>query len=195
MPIIGRFGSLAGLGSLILPGGAMESIATVSVGSGGASSVSFSDIPSGFQHLQIRWVGRCTDATARRTRIRFNGDTAANYSIHLLAGDGATAIAAASASVAQTSGSALSASNDLSNAFVASIEDVLDYASTTKNKTVRSFSGADYNGGAGGSGAGQVNLWSGAWYSTSAVTSLSIFWTAGNWAQHSQVALYGLRAP
>jgi hypothetical protein len=32
MPIIGRFGSLAGLGSLILPGGAMESIATVTVG-------------------------------------------------------------------------------------------------------------------------------------------------------------------
>ncbi len=45
MPIVGQFGSLAGFG--MFPGGAFESIATVTVGSGGASSIEFASIPSG----------------------------------------------------------------------------------------------------------------------------------------------------
>jgi len=36
--------------------GDFESIATVSVGSGGAADVTFSSIPATFTHLQIRYI-------------------------------------------------------------------------------------------------------------------------------------------
>ena len=167
----------------------MESIATVTVGSGGAANIEFTSIPGGFQHLQIRWIGRCTDGTVQRCRMRFNSDsTAANYSVHLLEGDGAGASAAAAANYGKAVGSATSASTNLSSTFVSAITDVLDYASTSKNKTVRSMSGADFNG------SGLIGLWSSGWFSTSAITSISLFWDAGNFAQHSTAALYGVRA-
>ena len=71
-----------------------ESIATVTVGSGGSSSISFSSIPSTYKHLQVRCIARSS-----RTQnsgygvIRFNSDTGTNYSYHSLAGDGASASA------------------------------------------------------------------------------------------------------
>jgi hypothetical protein len=189
MPIVGQFGSLAGFG--VFPGGAFESIATVTVGSGGAANIEFTSIPSTYQHLQIRWIGRCTDAGVQRCRMRFNSDsTAANYSVHLIEGSGSGVIAAAVANYGKAIGSATSKSSDLSSTFVANVVDILDYASTTKNKTVRSLSGQDLNG-----GDGVIDLWSSGWFSTSAVSSISLFWDAGNFAQHSTAALYGVKAP
>jgi hypothetical protein len=39
--------------------GDFESIATVSVGSGGAADVEFTSIPATYTHLQIRGIGNC----------------------------------------------------------------------------------------------------------------------------------------
>lgn len=190
MPLVGRFGSLAGLGSLILPGGAFESIATVTVGSGGASSIEFTSIPGGFQHLQIRMIGRTTNSGSTRHRLRINGDTtSSSYSAHLLEGEGVAASASGAANFGKAIGSGVSSSTDTANVFVASVIDILDYASTSKNKTVRAISGSDTNG------AGTIGIWSSGWFSTSAVTSLLLYWDSGNFAQHSTAALYGLRAP
>lgn len=191
MPTVTAFGGLGAFGFGVFPGGALESIATVTVGSGGASSITFSDIPGGFQHLQIRWIGRCTDAGDQRVRMRFNSDsTAANYAVHLLRGDGVTASASAATSYGKAVGSGVGYSGALASTFVPCITDVLDYASTSKNKVVRTFSGANYNTGA----SDEVTLWSSVWLSTSAITSVNLFWDAGNFAQYSQAALYGVRA-
>jgi len=174
----------------IFAGGDFESIATVTVGSGGAANIEFTSIPGTYQHLQIRWIGRCSDATTRRVRMRFNSDTtAANYSVHLIEADGAGVIASGAANYGQAIGSALGASGSLASTFVATVTDVLDYSSTSKNKTVRALSGGDYNG------TGGISLWSSGWLQTSAITSVSMYWDAGNWAQHSTAALYGVKAP
>jgi hypothetical protein len=189
MPIIGRFGSLAGLGSLILPGGAMESIATVTVGSGGASSIEFTSIPGTYQHLQVRGLTKDTVGAASYSCLtQFNGDTtAANYATHILQGNGTTASSAGYTST----GGAYTPVNPGSSLtyFGAFVIDILDYSNTSKNTTIRSMDGHDQNG------SGAVRLVSGLWISTAAVTSIKL--VAGNtaFAQHSTAALFGLRAP
>lgn len=183
MPIVGQFGSLAGLGPLMLPGGAMESIATVTVGSGGASSITFSDIPGGFQHLQIRATWRAS--TASEIEVSFNSDTTnTNYRRHLLYGTGGSAVAG-SGQLRSVGGYFDSGTN----VFTGSIIDVLDYGSTSKNTTVRSFWGTENNS------SGYVGIYSMLWVNTNAVTSIALTPSGGTFSQFSSYALYGLRAP
>ena len=73
-----------------------ESIATTTVGALGASSVTFSSIPSTYKHLQLRWIARSNRVAAQDfVDIRLNSDTGANYSAHLLYGDGSAATSTA----------------------------------------------------------------------------------------------------
>lgn len=164
-------------------------IATVTVGSGGASEAVFSDIPGTFQHLQIRAILRRSTGTNSNNFVRFNSDTGSNYAWHRLQGDGSSAAATASSS-ASTMEVFWSHANvtNVNNQFAGGVIDILDYANTSKTKVLRSFGGNDMNGG------GQVQLHSGLWNSTSAITAIRLY-TNDTWAQYSQVCLYGLRAP
>lgn len=168
--------------------GDFESIATVLVGAGGAADVTFSSIPSTYQHLQIRIMSRRTSANANdeQTYIQFNGDTASNYSHHLLYGTGAAVAALAGTSTAfmafyETPGAT-------SNGFNGAIIDVLDYKDTNKNTTIRTLAGFDNNG-----AANSLGLASGLWRSTAAITSIKLYPSIGNWGQHSHFALYGIK--
>ena len=168
-----------------------ESIATVTVGSGGQSSISFSSIPSTYKHLQVRGISRDTSSTyaANDMIMQFNGDTAAYYSWHRLYGTGsvATADSAANASymlIGQESTATASASF-----FGASVIDILDYVDTNKYKTVRCLTGIDLNGGT----DGRIMLTSGNWRSTSAVSTILVKPVSGNFVQYSSFALYGIK--
>ena len=70
-----------------------EHIQSITVGSLGASSVTFSNIPQGYKHLQIRGVARTAyDGAYDALFMQFNGDAStANYVTHALNGDGASA--------------------------------------------------------------------------------------------------------
>jgi hypothetical protein len=160
-----------------------ESIATVTVGAGGASSVEFTSIPSTYQHLEIRWIAKAASGT--RLRLQINGDTATNYSTHLLIGDGSGVASIGAANEAKIAISA--ATSGTSGVFCAGVVSVLDYKDSNKFKTVRTLSGIDNNG------SGEVALNSGAWRSTSAVTSLKFYWDSGNLDQYSSFALYGIK--
>jgi hypothetical protein len=73
---------------------------------------------------------------------------------------------------------------------VSAIMDVHDYASTTKNKTMRSFGGSD---GADYFVTGTVGLLSGLWMNTNAITSITIALGAGNYSTNSKFSLYGIK--
>ena len=161
-----------------------ESIATVTVGSGGAASAEFTSIPSTYTHLEIRWIAKVTTG-ATRLRVQINSDTTANYSTHLLIGDG-TAYAAAAANTDRIAiSAAINAASGTS--FCAGVVSVLDYKYTNKYKTVRTLSGVDYNT------SGEIAFNSGAWRSTSAVTSLKFLMDSGDIDQYSSLALYGIK--
>ena len=167
-----------------------SSIATVTVGSGGASSVSFTGIPSTYQHLQVRFLGRSSynnSGSSVNLYYRLNNDTASNYSQHAFRGDGNTVFASGSASQgAMYPGAGIADAGSTASVFGGGVLDLLDYANTNKNKTARVLNGFD------GNGNGQIVFSSGAWYSTTAVNRLDLT-TDGNWVQYSSFALYGIR--
>jgi hypothetical protein len=175
-----------------------ESIATVTVGAGGSSTLDFSSIASTYQHLQIRGIARSNRATYANDgiKITFNGSTTGNlYSDHSLWGDGATALALSDTSANYIyTVSTLSSSAGSNGAFAGFVLDVLDYASTSKYKTIRVIGGYDLNGTIAGYG-GYAGISSGLWQSTNAISSISFapnFGTSFN--QYTTVALYGVKA-
>ena len=169
-----------------------ESIATVTVGSGGAADVEFTSIPSTYTHLQIRGIAR-TDRTAYFLdfgKMNFNSDTGSNYTTHHLYGDGSGAFTFADVNIAYTSILRFTgvASPTPSDTFGAFVVDILDYKDTNKFKTIRNLGGADTNG------AGELGLFSGLWRSTSAITSITIAPGGGTqFNEYTQFALYGIK--
>ena len=163
--------------------GSYESIATVSVGSGGAANVEFTSIPGTYTHLQIRQMSLTTE-NGPNTLIRFNSDTGNNYANHQLYGTGSSALASGNTSIDYIFGSVFS--NSSTSPSVA-VVDILDYANTNKYKTVRLLSGCDTNGG------GLIILRSGVWMNTNAITSIQLPISAGNYSQYSHFALYGIK--
>lgn len=193
-PIISAKGGLssAGYGQFFLIGSttSFDSIATYTIGSGGQSTVTFGSIPSTYKHLQIRALARGGNSDVQSTlRIQFNSDTTSSYSYHRLQGDGSSASASGGASFTYNYlYFGVSGANAGSNIFGANVIDILDYALTTKNKTVRFLGGIDNNG------SGGVGLGSGGWYKTDAITSISLSVDGGsNFAQYTQFALYGIK--
>ncbi len=165
-------------------GGDYESIATVTVGAGGTSTITFSSIPSTYQHLQIRYIAR-NSSLSSNTVMTFNSDSAGNYSTHYLLGNGASASSAGEVNSTYIYTDILS---QTSTSYAATIVDVLDYKDTNKYTTARSLSGLDMNG------SGTVWLVSGAWRNTAAVNSITFKIGAGfNFAQYSSFALYGIK--
>lgn len=164
-----------------------ESIATTTVGAGGQASVTFSSIPSTYTHLQIRYMGKSTDTSGNwaAVQIQLNGDTATNYATHALYGDGASALAAVSASYSGH----LFYSGRSTLQVGAAIIDILDYKNTNKNKTIRTLAGVDNNG------SGIVDLTSGLWMNTAAITSITFnsFGATPLFSQYSSFALYGIK--
>lgn len=154
-----------------------ELISTTILGSTSAS-VTFSSIPTGYKHLQIRMAANSTASGA--TYWRFNSDSGNNYSQHLLYGNGSSV---ASGATTSTNAGYIGYTTTGANIFPASIIDILDFASTTKNKTVRVLHG-DNNA--------NIMLNSGAWYSTAAITSVSLFANV-NYVAGSRFSLYGIK--
>lgn len=171
--------------------GSYESIATVSVGSGGQSTITFSSIPATYKHLQIRYMSR--SATATTTDVlswRFNSDSGSNYSRHFLFGDGGGGggVSGAATSDTRMTTDGTTGATATAGIFGVGVVDILDYADTNKYKTLRAISVDDRNG------AGLVVLNSGNWRSTSAVTTITIITNStANFSQHSSFALYGIK--
>ena len=161
-------------------GGDYESIATVTVGSP-VSSITFSSIPSTYQHLQIRGMSKNT-TTTQDAVLSLNGNSIGYR--HYLYGDGST-----NGSGADTNGGGvISASSAASNTFGVFVMDILDYTNTNKNKTIRALQGTDANG----SGVVAFNSWL---YSTNtnAITSVTLTSSGTSFAQYSSFALYGIK--
>ena len=171
-------------------GGDFESIATVTVGAGGSSSIAFSSIPSTYKHLQIRGITRSTSTGSgtEASLVTFNSDSGSNYSYHTLRGDGSSATATGSASTTFMVFWGSVHAGDTANTFGASVVDVLDYADTNKYKTLRALGGIDTN-----TTVDYIVLSSGNWRSTSAVNAITISCASGNFAQYSSFALYGIK--
>ena len=159
-----------------------ESIATTIVGTA-TSTITFSSIPSTYQHLQLRAFSNST--TGAPARIRFNSDSGSNYILHVIQGNSASV--GAGAATAQSGIDGIISSN-ASNVFGASVVDILDYTNTNKYTTIKAFDG--YETGS----TGTVYLYSGLWLNTAAISTITLTDSSGgNFNTYSSFALYGIK--
>jgi hypothetical protein len=187
-PILGIYASQIS-GHLFAPSGAWDSIATTTVGAGGAANITFSSIPSTYTHLQIRGIARSTTSGAGGDWVycQFNTDTGSNYAHHRVFGNGTSASAGGAASQTEIRVGIAARNGNTAGVYGASVADILDYTNTSKNTTARSLIGQDENGG------GEIMLYSGLWTNTAAITSIKVYPEINNFVQYTQFALYGIK--
>ncbi len=182
------FGGLRSFVTAVPDTGVMFPIGMVSVGSAGSANIEFTSIPGTYKHLQIRGIANNGEASGWNNQaMQINSDTSSSYKVHYVAGNGSSASAGISGT--DTSINDIFRISATSTGYFGSfIIDILDYTSTTKNKTIRSLNGGD------GNGNGWVGLHSGLYYATpAAVTSVKLISSVGNFGQYSSFALYGIK--
>ena len=168
-----------------------ESIATVTVGSGGSSSIDFTSIPATYTHLQIRGIGKWSDTSDDRQlmQVQYNSDTGNNYARHLLGGNASSTFTDSVASTTARAGARLISSNiSYVNMFTSYVIDILDYANTNKYKTTRTLGGFNTN-----ASLQEVVLGSFLWQNTAAISTIKLLPGSANFAQYSKFALYGIK--
>jgi len=135
------------------------------------ATVTFSSIPATYTHLQMRIWGFNSSGSDRTLYLQLNSDSGSNYRNHYLSGNG-TAASSGSEAAATTgilplnTNSSQTGFNGDSTKASAVIMDILDYANTNKNTTVRTLGGWE------GNGTGYAYLSSGLWMNTAAVSTL-----------------------
>jgi len=159
-----------------------DKIATTTLGSA-AASIDFTSIPATYTDLRIILVG--TAATSSYPWMRFNGDTASNYSDTYMYGSGTGVVAARNANITAWYMGAWTFSTTIPSLFTM---DIFSYAGSTY-KTGLSTGSTDYNG------SGFTDAIVSLWRSTSAITSIKIFSDAGyNLNAGTTATLYGIKA-
>jgi len=155
-----------------------------------ASSVSFTGLGAytEYKHLQIRMVAQNSGSSPDSIIATFNSDTANNYATHRLFGTGSSVI---SDDFINRANIFCGLSNDPNptDAFGASVLDILDFSSTSKNTTTRALYGTSEPT------SPQIALTSGLYNSTNAITSIEFANGGGtNFATGSRFSLYGIKA-
>lgn len=170
---------------------AFESIASAT-GTGSSAEITFSSIPSTYQHLQIRYLARGDGAINGQAglSLRFNGVTSSNYVTHGIRGSGSAVSGYGSATQQYLElQDAVLRGGATANCFSVGVIDIHNYASTTQYKTIRSIYGCDSN-----SVNGSIGLQSGSLFSTTnAISSITVLITVGNFTNTSTFALYGIK--
>ena len=146
------------------------------------STVTFSSIPATYKSLQVRF-NLITSYSNADHELQFNGDTGTNYATHWLYGNGTSVV-----SGGLTGGTfiELNYNGTISSVYPnVGILDVIDYANTNKNKTIKFLTGANNN-----TSGGTMEIDSGVWLSTAAITSLTFKPTSGTYT--GTISLYGV---
>ena len=178
--------SLGLLAASSAAGGSYELIETITVGSGGAASVTFSNLntySTTYQHLQIRMTARNATSSESYLYARINGVTTASYSDHLLEGNGSAVNSYAGVNGTRMFMGVVASAQQSANIFSAFIMDILD-PYEAKNKTVRLI---------GGYPTRSIGLASGMLNSTTSVSSVTLIPENTSFVQGSRFSIYGLK--
>jgi hypothetical protein len=158
-----------------------------------AQSVTFSGIPSTYEHLQLRFsvTEEYSAATRSYAQVFLNGSTAHLFTRHIMTG--MTSAVGTTLSVLSINATrAVSGGNQPTAGYAGTVMDILDYANTNKNTTLFSTSGwGPLNAN------GTVALGSSMWDDTAAISTIEIAdspWSAIDFQRGSSFTLYGLNS-
>lgn len=167
----------------------MTLISTVTVGSGGASSIDFTSIPSTYTDLCVKLSGRTTQAgVATGVLVRFNSSTT-NYAEKIFFGNGSSASSASNGIGSQTGIYFFytNGGNTVTNSFGNSELYVSNYASSNY-KSISLDSVQEDN-----ASLSYAILDTAIWQDTSVINSISLVSSSGSFVQYSTASLYGIK--
>jgi hypothetical protein len=161
---------------------------TSAYGTGSSGTITFSSIPQTYKHLQVRYTAKTSSTlvTLRELTMQVNSTTSINT--HYLFANGGGVSASYNTSTFGMRNMAMTASDaSMANSYGVGIIDILDYANTNKNKTIRAFSGNTPDN--------QVYLTSGLYISTAAITDLSFksIQSGETFPTATRFSLYGIK--
>lgn len=148
-----------------------SAVANVTLGSGGT-------IPQTFTHLVVESVFASGSATAVEQLVRFNGDTASNYSDTYVYGNGTNALSGRDSTQSWVR-CGITSSTEL-NTFVMHL---MSYTNTNVYKSLLVRQGT--------ANAGSISAYAGLWRNTAAITSILIN-NSQNFAVGSTFRLWGI---
>ena len=156
--------------------------------SSSAASVTFSSIPNTYTDLVLRISARDTTSTPQaEATIRFNSDSATNYSGTQLDGDGSAGVSSARrTSISSLDKNIINANTYTSNTF-GSIEIYIPSYQASQNKPL-SFFGVTETNATDPTMRAMANLWR----NTAAITSVVIT-APNNFSSGSSFFLYGIK--
>ena len=162
-------------------------LATYTVPSGGAASVTFSSIPATYRDLNLVIAG--SGEAAFLIYLRFNGDSGSSYFGVQMSGR------ATNGAISYTSGVGEAQAYVLQNAAQSStqlnmVANIMDYSATDKHKTMISKCSAVDNVGGGQMVQTNVNRWA----NTNAITSILATAQLADFAEGTVLSLYGIEA-
>ena len=164
-----------------------KKIQTVTVGSGGATDITFSSIPATYTDLKIVLSGRSTQGNVYGGgALQFNGDTASNYRFRRLRADGSITASDNSTSSAFISNWDVAGANATASVF-ANIEFYIPNYTSANAKSVS----IDYVGENNATEA-HSGIIAGLWTGTAAITSIKLYSAGGNLVQYTTATLYGV---
>ena len=163
-------------------------IASVTVGSGGASSIDFTSIPSTYTDLCVKLSMRVNAGSGGyQTYVRFNSDSGSNYSWRNLLGTGSSTVSQNSSPDTGMRITMSVSSGDTASTFSNSELYIPNYAGSTYKSV--SADGVSENNAT----AATADLAAGLWSSTSAITAVNVFASGANFVQYSTATLYGIK--
>ena len=158
-----------------------DRIATTTLGSS-TSTITFASIGSGYTDLRLVWTGRSTIDIVTMF-MRFNSDTGTNYSGTTLYGDGSSAGSFRNTNLGYIALPVIGGVSTTVPTFVTT--DIFSYAGSTF-KSLLTTGSDDRNG----SGYAAREVW--LWRSTSAINTITLTLSSGNFATGTTATLYGI---
>ena len=156
------------------------------------NAVTFSSIAATYTDLRLVIVFASTTNAQGQINLRFNGDTATNYSYTQLTGNGTAAASGRTANQPQiTIGNYVTTGSIITPPQMTTL-DVFSYAGSTY-KTSLMTAANDTNNDPTYGGGGVINQVS-LWRSTAAITSMSLTLSTSNYSAGSIFTLYGIKA-
>jgi len=170
-------------------------ISTVTVGSGGASTIEFTSIPQTYTDLMVRLSARTDESGQGRSyvRLRFNSSSSTIYNYCWMFGyDGDVANSVGGSPESNGNVLVIPAANATANVFGNNDVIIPNYAGSN-NKSYFIDGGSENNS----SSIYMVSLCSSIWSSTDAITSITFYpvsvGSANKFVQHTTATLYGIK--
>lgn len=163
-------------------------LASTTVGSGGATTFTFNNIPQTYTDLLLRVSARDNaNAISHNIALTFNGSSSGYTNGKFLYGDGSSAVSENNGRTDFAQGSYASGNTSTANTFGNCDIYITNY--TSSDSKAISFEGAYENN----SSTAYVNMIAGIWNNSAAITSITYTQIDGaTFSQHSTFTLYGI---